>query len=259
MVARLSHPIDPRQYPLDNELFMSPTVNHFDASIIHFVNQFSQRSWLFDRTVAELQNNLLLAGGLITSLIWWVWVRETPDRERNRSFVLAGVVLTILSLAIARALALFLPFRERPMFSSSLGLRMPISEGNAQLIHWSSFPSDHAVMYFSLATMLFFAARKIGIFAYCHALFFICFPLLYRGIHYPTDLIAGALIGTGVASLASIDRVRETIANPGLRWRASSPSTFYPTLYLCTLLTATQFDPVRNVAYGLWKVLKRHP
>jgi len=145
------------------------------------------------------------------------------------------------------------------MFSESLGLRMPISEGSAQLIHWSSFPSDHAVMYFSLATILFLAWRKIGIFAYCHALFFICFPLLYRGIHYPTDLIAGALIGTGVASLASIDSVREAIAKPEFRWRASSPATFYPALYLCTLLTATQFDSVRNVAYGIWKALKRHP
>jgi len=238
---------------------MGTTVNPFDASIIHFVNQFAQRSWAFDRAVCAVQDNLLLTGGLITALFWLVWVRETPDRERNRSFVLAGVALTTLSLAIARTLALLLPFRERPIASASLGFRVPVGGQSFPLIHWSSFPSDHAVMYFSLATILFLASRKIGLFAYCHALIVICLPILYRGIHYPTDLIAGALIGIGVASLASIDRVREAIANPGFRWRASSPATFYPTLYLCTLLTATQFDSVRNVAYGIWKALKRQP
>jgi undecaprenyl-diphosphatase len=154
-------------------------------------------------------------------------------------------------------MALTLPFRERPRFSAELGFRMPLIKADVAMLKWSSFPSDHAVMYFALATILFFVSRRIGLFAYFHATFVVCLPLLYLGIHYPTDIICGALIGIGIASLALIDPVREGIAGPAREWRTASPSTFYPALYLWTLLTATQFDPVRDMAVGFWTILKR--
>jgi undecaprenyl-diphosphatase len=230
-------------------------LNPFDHWIISFINQFSQRSALFDSFVVHVIYNMLLTGGLITALLWWAWVWQTPRRELNRSYVLAGLVLTVIALAISRTLALSLPFRVRPRFSETLGFRVPLGSENSYLIHWSSFPSDHAVMYFSLATVLFLISRKVGIFAYCHAVFVICLPLLYLGVHYPTDLIAGAFIGFAVASMARIDRLRESISRPGFIWCRNSPATFYPAIYLCTLLVATQFDPVRDIAAGIWRAL----
>lgn len=234
-------------------------VNRFDLLIIHLVNQFAHRSWLLDEAVGTIANNIMLTGGMITALVWHAWVRDSPRRERDRSFILAGVVLTTAALVVARTMALLLPFRERPFVSSAAQIRIPFGLGAFGLIHWSSFPSDHATMYFALAMILCFVSRKLGALAFCHAIIVVCVPLLYFGYHYPTDLIAGALVGVGVASLAAIDRVRLGISHPGLRWRANSPATFYPALYLCTLLTATQFDSVRTIAYGIWKTLKRQP
>ena len=234
-------------------------LNPFDLWIVHAVNQFAHHSWMFDKLLGELSSNILITSGLITALFCHLWVRESPTSERDRSFVLSGVVLTTLALVVARTMALLLPFRERPWVSSAAHFRAPFGDETFPLIHWSSFPSDHAVMYFALATSLFLASRKLGIFAYCHAVVLVCFPLIYFGFHYPTDLIAGALIGTGIASLAISDRVRNAISNPGFRWRTSSPATFYPALYLCVLLTATQYDAVRSIAYGIWKAVKRHP
>ncbi len=238
---------------------MKWALNLFDLWIVHLVNQFAHRSWLLDKTIGMLANNMLVTSGMITALFWYLWVRESPRRESDRSYVLAGVVLTTVALVVARTMALLLPFRERPWVSDAGQFRIPFGEENFPLIHWSSFPSDHAVMYFALATSLFLVSRKLGIFAFCHAIVLVCLPLIYFGFHYPTDILAGALIGAGVASLAASDRVRGAISNPGFKWRANSPATFYPALYMCMLLTATQYDSVRSIAYGIWKAVKRHP
>lgn len=231
-------------------------MNPFDLWVLRFLNQFSQRFELLDRAVGYLSDNLLLNGGMITALLWWAWDRNTPRREKDREYVLAGLLLATLSVAVARTLALLLPFRQRPR-AAIPGFRVPIGGEGYPLIHWSAFLSDHAAMYFALATILFLISRRIGLLAYGQATFVVCIPLLYFGNHYPTDLLGGMLIGAGTASLALNDRLRQGIARPASRWLARSPSTFYPTLYLYSLLTATQFDAVRTFAFGIWKVLKR--
>lgn len=232
------------------------TINPFDAAVVHFINHFARGSRLFDYLVGALPNNLLINGGIVTAMIWAMWVRHSPEQERDRSFLTAGLALTMVALAVSRVLALTLPFRERPRFTAALGFRMPLVKTDVSLLKWSSFPSDHAVMYFALATTLLLVSRRIGLFAYLHASIVVCFPLIYLGIHYPTDVICGALLGIGVAGLALDDRIRNGIDRPALRWRRSSPVTFYPFLYLWLLLTATEFDPVRNVAVTMWGMLK---
>jgi undecaprenyl-diphosphatase len=210
-----------------------------------------------NKVIAVVSDNLLLNGGMVTSLLWWAWVRNRRDRGVDREFVIAGLFLATAGLAVARTMALLLPFRLRPRFSPIVDFHIPSWHPNTTLIDWSSFPSDHAVLFFSLATCLFLISRKVGIFAYFHATFIVCFSLVYFGFHYPTDVLAGALIGIGVASLASIERIRETIARPALMWLEASPRSFYPSMYLCTLLLATQFDSIRTVAVGVWKAVKR--
>lgn len=232
--------------------------NSFDLWIVQSVNHFARHSWLFDHTVGALSNNILVTSGLITALFWYVWVRESPRRDDDRSFLLAGIILSTLALVAARAMALLLPFRERPWVSGDVHFRSPYGGEQFQLIHWSSFPSDHATMYFALATTLLFVSRKLGVFAIFHSLLLVCFPLVYFGHHYPTDLITGALLGAGAASLARVERVRRALCSPGFRWRANSPATFYPSLYICMLLIATQYEGVRSIAYGIWKAMKAH-
>ena len=58
-----------------------------------------------------------------------------------------------------------------------------------------SFPSGHTMASFEMATVMFYMNRKIGYFAIGVAVI-IAFSRLYLYVHYPTDVICGAILGT---------------------------------------------------------------
>ena len=63
------------------------------------------------------------------------------------------------------------------------------------------FPSCHGANSFALATLmsLIFMRRRIGIFIFTWALI-VCYTRIYLGVHYPGDILAGAVIGMSIAS-----------------------------------------------------------
>lgn len=231
-------------------------VNSFDSGILHFLNQFAQRSWTFDKTVVFISTDPFISGGIAMTFFWWAWFRKSTTKTRDRELVLCGLAASFVALFVARSLATALPFRARPYLDSGLHFRAPLGTGQYyfDLLHWSSFPSDHAVLYFSLATCIFLVSRKVGILAYCHALFIVCLPLMYLGEHFPTDILAGALLGIGIGSLSAISTLRVGLSRGPLRLLQTSPAGFYTCFFLCSFLFATNFDSVRKITFYAFHV-----
>lgn len=61
-----------------------------------------------------------------------------------------------------------------------------------------SFPSGHTLSSFGAATGFMYADRRMGIAAFIVAVT-IAFSRLYLYVHFPTDVLGGAVIGTGIA------------------------------------------------------------
>lgn len=60
--------------------------------------------------------------------------------------------------------------------------------------HDSSFPSGHSVNVFACATAIFLEHKKVGIVALILAAL-VAFSRLYNCVHFPTDVLAGIVIG----------------------------------------------------------------
>lgn len=245
-------------------------MNFFDDTIISALNQFAQRSWLVDSTICFAAGNTLLKGCLAPALVWWVWFqsdegerdedqrdedqRDGGQRER-RSRLVATLVACVVAVFIARAMALTLPHRDRPIHNEAIEFTLPHGVEPTTLDGWSAFPSDHAVLFFGLATGLFLASRRVGLVALAYASLVIAFARVYIGYHYPTDILGGALIGAAVVGLANYAPLREKITRPAMIWLDRHASSFYAFLFLLTFQIADVFDSARLVAGAVFKAL----
>ena len=85
-----------------------------------------------------------------------------------------------------------------------------------------SLPSGHAATSFAGATLLALEHRRAAVPLYVLAAL-IAWSRVYVGVHYPLDVVAGALLGTGVALLSTVAWRRF----PSLR-RAAAPERVPP-------------------------------
>lgn len=222
------------------------SVNIFDAAVISYVNQFSRHSATFDKLLAFLADNHLLKGGVLVILVWWLWFKkeDKPD-SRNREHIIATFIGCTVGMALARLLALTSPFRLRPLHEAGLNFLVPYGTSPAILDGWSSFPSDHAVLFFALSTGLLFISKKTGLFALAYTAVFIAFPRIYLGLHYPTDILAGAIIGVVISILCNIYLVKSARLHSLTTWSNSEPQFFYPIFFLFTYQVADLFSSSR--------------
>jgi undecaprenyl-diphosphatase len=233
-------------------------LNHFDVFIIHGMNSLVGRSVLFDKAVAFLLGNPL-STALLMATFWAYWFRpaDTATMQRTREHLLATLWAGIAGIVIARALALELPFRLRPRFDPSIHFLVTGSPNSTILMDWSAFPSDHAVMYFALSVGLCFVSWRLGLMATLYVACTICFPRVYFGYHYPTDILVGMIIGLLCAYAFNLTAARRWLAAPVLRWERSSPQSFYMALFFLTFQFATMFNSLRDSASIIYHIAEK--
>lgn len=220
-------------------------MNPFDTTIIDFINQFSQFSWTIDSTIKFISGNHLIKGGVLLFIFWWAWFKVNINQSYIQVHLVSTLFGAFIAMILARTLALLLPFRFRPIHEEDLNFITPYGMNITTLEGWSSFPSDHAILFYALATGMFYISKKLGIFALVYTTLFIGFPRAYLGLHYPTDIIGGAIIGITITLLFNSNYFMEKISHPTHNYSNTKPEIFYPILFIITYQIADMFDNSR--------------
>jgi membrane-associated phospholipid phosphatase len=218
-----------------------------DLSILRFVNQMSGQFPRLDEFIVLIAQNDLVKGGPIIAVLWWFWFKPSNSQNSHREIIVACVVAALVAAAASRTLAHILMIHRRPLLIPNLQLiqRAPTLWEDKN----SSFPSDHAALAFGLITGLFYISRKAGLAMGVYAIVFICLPRLYLGVHWPSDILAGAALGIGSTALFCYQPVRARLAAPANRLAERSPQVFYALAFLVSFGLMTRFDSARSLLY----------
>ncbi|MFC5448562.1 undecaprenyl-diphosphatase [Paenibacillus aestuarii] len=160
------------------------SLNDFDYQLFQWMNQCAGLFPAFNPVMRFLAQDAEYFFFLGVIVYWFT------RRSENRRMVAEALLSACVSLAISGILGHFF-YRDRPFVTHHV-LQLIVHPANA------SFPSDHATGAFVIATAIWLFRRKAGrvwlALAACIAI-----SRVWTGVHYPADVLAGALLGTSTA------------------------------------------------------------
>jgi undecaprenyl-diphosphatase len=166
-----------------------------DEALVLWLNGFVGQSVALD-AVMEIAVSDYFTPVVSSLVLLGLWFAGSTDAERyqNQLITLIGgisVGFANAQVAIVNALV----FRERPFVDLDINLHFyPPTD--------SSFPANAAGVAFGIATAVWMRHHRLGSALYALAGLW-GIARIYAGIHYPSDILAGAVIGIIAAILAA--------------------------------------------------------
>lgn len=158
-----------------------------DTQLFYLLNNLAGQSPLFDGIIVFLAS--YLAYILIVLFLVLLLFSNSPRQEKLQ-ILLVTLISTIITRFGITELIRFFYHRPRPF--SVLPVHQLLTDSA-----WS-FPSGHATFFFAMATAVYLYNQKWGVFFFI-ATILITISRVIAGVHYPSDIVGGAIIGIAVA------------------------------------------------------------
>jgi undecaprenyl-diphosphatase len=156
------------------------------------INGLADRSTLLNDIGIFFAEYLAYVLGVILLVIWFM---PSTRRAFNRRMISIALLSGLIARFIVKELIILVYHRPRPYIALS-GVHKLISTTVTDNLQ--SFPSGHAIFFFALAMGLYFFNKKLGIW-YLVAASVMSVARVFVGVHWPSDVVAGAILGILVA------------------------------------------------------------
>ncbi|PKK39726.1 hypothetical protein ABB02_01067 [Clostridiaceae bacterium JG1575] len=171
---------------------MLDSIFRMDYRIIRFINTRMRSQLLdyFNIAVTYLGSDVF-ALGVVLALVF------LPQQYFRPFAVQAAVTLIISTIVVQLLKRIFKRKRPFEQMESLRSIRIGVDQ--------FSFPSGHTAAAFALAASMSLLTRGAAISAgFLFLAFCVGFSRIYLAVHYPSDVIAGALIGSFFAILVHL-------------------------------------------------------
>lgn len=184
---------------------------NWNQSLFKYLNSFAGKSAFFDNAVIFCADYLGYV--MVIALLMILFFVKKDNSEKLKVFIFTGLSLIFSRLIVTEIIRYFY-YVDRP-FASPVFM---VNNHIVQLVNHSStasFPSGHAVIYFTFATAFFLSAELLGHpmsklkllggptpklrLSLLSALFFcvagvISIARVVGGVHWPLDILGGVFV-----------------------------------------------------------------
>ena len=156
------------------------TLSELNLSLFSWINASPEASNTSIHFAIFIANDLLYC---MILLFAWFWLRGNYDTKKK---ILKAFIFTSIAILISQCIS-HVYYHPRP-FVMEVGRTLIYHAPNG------SFPSDHMLIFSSIAfSYLFSAQRKLGIFLLIMA-WLVAWSRVYLGVHFPLDMLGAFLM-----------------------------------------------------------------
>ena len=156
------------------------TLSELNLSLFSWINASPEASNTSIHFAIFIANDLLYC---MILLFAWFWLRGNYDTKKQ---ILKAFLFTSIAILISQCIS-HVYYHPRP-FVMEVGRTLIYHAPNG------SFPSDHMLIFSSIAfSYLFSAQRKLGIFLLVMA-WLVAWSRVYLGVHFPLDMLGAFLL-----------------------------------------------------------------
>ena len=156
------------------------TLSELNLSLFSWINASPEASNTSIHFAIFIANDLLYC---MILLFAWFWLRGNYDTKKQ---ILKAFIFTSIAILISQCIS-HVYYHPRP-FVMEVGRTLIYHAPNG------SFPSDHMLIFSSIAfSYLFSAQRKLGIFLLFMA-WLVAWSRVYLGVHFPLDMLGAFLL-----------------------------------------------------------------
>ncbi|MCX6722617.1 MAG: phosphatase PAP2 family protein [Candidatus Staskawiczbacteria bacterium] len=169
---------------------------YYDIKIFEAINGLAGQSKIIDLLGIFFAEYLpYLLGIFLLSLLFW----PKKNKRRNRAMILLSITAAFIARFVVKSIILIFYDRPRPYINLPLVHKL-ISLNTIENLQ--SFPSGHTIFFFALSTVVYNFNKRLGIF------FLVCsttiaISRIFVGVHWPSDILAGAILGVIVGIIAT--------------------------------------------------------